>query len=720
MSLRYTTSLLLLVCPFVHGGIFELDSERVRLELDALRLQEGEHLVLDGKLDEPFWEKAQVLDHFTQVQLVEGAEPTERTEIRFLYDRENLYVGIQCFDSEPEKIVAHQMERDAALTSDDFIHFVLDPYNSNRNGYFFAINPRGARTDGQLRKGWRKASREWDGLWDGKAVVSEEGWSAELAIPSRTLSLDAGNETWGMNFERQIARKNEKVRWNNPYRRDNVYHLGQLGELKGIQGLEQGRGVDFKPYLTMTRQHGFTEPHEEYDVNSGFDIFYKVTPSVTGSFSYMMDFAETETDIRRVNLTRYPLLFPEKRDFFLQDSSNFSFGMLSSIQPFFSRRIGLDADGNQIDIETAAKISGRHGPVQFGFLNAQTQAHGLIPEKNLSVARAAVDVGAESSIGFIATHGSPNSDFDQTVFGVDANILNSSFTSHGMELTASLFAVGTHEPGNSSTPSTFGLHTNLLGDVHNVMFGGYQVDADYNPLLGFQRLFDIRQYYFFYRYRIRPKDTWMEYIDLEWDFDVATTLDNELDNMDIEPGIEIEGKDNSELEIIWVYDREDLREPFTIADQATVQAGDYEFSRLALSYETSIQKPLAIETELRIGEFWDGDIQQYEGGLVWRASPMVSLSATINESHIQLPEADFVTQVATARLNLKFTPDISWRTLGQYDNLSDSVGINSRFRWIFKPGNEVFLVVNQGVDMEENWKPTTHESQVKFAWTFRY
>lgn len=331
-------SFCLLFCITLYGSIFQPDLGRVRLSLDALKIEATEVPVLDGKLDEAIWEKAAVADNFTQAELDEGAEPTERTEIRFLYDAENLYVGIHCFDSEPDKIVAHQMERDVALGSDDFIHFVLDPYDSNRNGYFFAINPRGARTDGQLKKAWRSATREWDGIWDGKAVIHDKGWSAELVIPSRTLSLSENNTTWGMNFERLIARKNERIRWNNPFRRDNVYALGQLGELKGIEGLEQGHGVDFKPYITLTRQRGMEDSVEDYDLNSGFDIFFKVTPSITSSFSYNMDFAETETDLRRVNLTRYPLLFPEKRDFFLQDTSNFAFGMLNSIQPFFFQK----------------------------------------------------------------------------------------------------------------------------------------------------------------------------------------------------------------------------------------------------------------------------------------------------------------------------------------------------------------------------------------------
>ena len=715
------SSFCLLLCLSLHGGLLQSEKERNRLALDALKITTEEAPVLDGTLDDAIWAKAPVGDDFTQVELLEGAQPTERTEIRFLYDHENLYVGIQCFDSEPEKIVAHQMERDVALGSDDFIHFVLDPYNSNRNGYFFAINPRGARTDGQLKKAWRSASREWDGIWDGKAVIHDQGWSAELVIPSRTLSMEADVTTWGMNFERLIARKNERIRWNNPFRRDNVYALGQLGELKDIEGLEQGLGVDFKPYITFTRQTGFEEPFDDYDLNSGFDIFYKVTPSITASLSYNMDFAETESDLRRVNLSRYPLLFPEKRDFFLQDNANFTFGMLNSIQPFFSRRVGLDGDGNPIEIETAFKVSGRSGKVQFGLLNAQTKASPTLGEKNLSVARATVDVGEESSIGFIATHGDPDSSVNKTVFGIDANLHNSNFSDRQVEFKTSIYAAGIFDSGsNTGTPAIYGNHTNIQNDIFLLQLGGYHVDKDYDPPLGYQRQWDLRQYYFFYRYRLRPVNTWMDYVDLEWDFDVATTLDNDLDNLDLEPGIEIEGKDNSELEMIWVYDREDLREPFDIGGQATISAKDYSFSKFLIFYETSNQKPFAIETEFAIGEFWDGDIQQYEAGLVWRVHPTISLAASLNQSDIQLPQADFTTQVATARLDLKFTANLSWRSLTQYDNLTDTVGVNSRLRWIFKPGNEVFLVMNQGVDIQENWKPTTHQSQLKFAWTFRY
>lgn len=389
--------------------------------------------------------------------------------------------------------------------------------------------------------------------------------------------------------------------------------------------------------------------------------------------------------------------------------------------PFFSRRIGLDDEGNQIDIETAFKVSGRSGKVQFGLLNAQTKATQTLEEKNLSVARATVDVGEESSIGFIATHGDPNSPLDKTVFGVDANIHNSNMTDHQVEFKTSFYGAGIFESGSSKgTPAVYGNHTNIQNDTFLLQLGGYHVDKEYDPPLGYQRQRDLRQYYFFYRYRIRPENTWMDYVDLEWDSSIATTLDNDLDNLDFEPGIEIEGKDNSELEFIWVYDREDLREPFDIGEQATIAAKDYEFSKFSIFYETSNQKPFAVEAELAIGEFWDGKIQQYEAGVVWRAHPTISLAASLNQSDIELPQADFTTQVATARIDLKFTPNLSWRSLTQYDNLTDTIGVNSRFRWIFKPGNEVFLVLNQGIDIQENWKPSTHQSQLKFAWTFRY
>ena len=265
------------------------------------------------------------------------------------------------------------------------------------------INPRGSRSDGFIdkRSSTGHPSRDWDGIWEGEAFLDDKGWTAEIALPYKTLSFDPTGNTWGLNIERKIIRKNERIRWNNPTRDDKVYSLSDLGEMTGLSGLEQGLGIDIKPYMTFTNRKDSVKGTQDYSFDPGFDLFYRFTPAITGSLSINMDFAETETDLRQVNLTRYPLFFPEKRDFFLQDSNVFSFGASKSIQPFFSRRVGLDSDGNPISIKAAGKLSGRVGRFNFGLLNVQLEDQPGVGSKNLGVARASMDVGQESNVGFI-------------------------------------------------------------------------------------------------------------------------------------------------------------------------------------------------------------------------------------------------------------------------------------------------------------------------------
>lgn len=687
------------------------------------RLESNTHVLIDGKLDESVWIDAPRIEKFTQVELNEGGSPSEKTVVKLLYNSDYLYFGIRCYDSEPDKIIAYQLNRDVSLRSDDYVNIVIDTFNNYRSGYFFMINPRGSRSDGFIdkRSSTGHPSRDWDGIWEGEAFLDDKGWTAEIALPYKTLSFDPTGNTWGLNIERKIIRKNERIRWNNPTRDDKVYSLSDLGEMTGLSGLEQGLGIDIKPYMTFTNHKDSVKGTQDYSFDPGFDLFYRFTPAITGSLSINMDFAETETDLRQVNLTRYPLFFPEKRDFFLQDSNVFSFGASKSIQPFFSRRVGLDSDGNPISIKAAGKLSGRVGRFNFGLLNVQLDDQPGIGSKNMGVARASMDVGQESNVGFIATHGDPTNIEENSILGVDANIHNTSLGSRGMNFSTNVYAIGSYDTGQSGTPpGAFGLMVNLNDDVHYTYAGAYQIDKNFNPAMGFIRERNIRQYYTFYRYRIRPRGRLIDYVDFELDTRLATNLKNRIDNWDIEPGIEIETKSGEEFELVVAVDRENLFQDFSIADDIIISAADYHFARTELSFETSAHRKVAVETEFGYGEFYDGMRTSYEGSIIWRPSPHLSLSSSLSQNEIDLPKAELTARLASLRTNIKFTPNIGWRTLAQYDNLSESFAVNSRLHWILKPGSEIFLVMNQGADLEDGWKSTTHESKIKVAWTLRY
>ena len=322
----------------------------MRPSIEAVRVDEPPDI--DGRLDDPVWELAPAAGPLYQYEPLEGDEMSEQTEFRFVYDDEALYIGVWCFDSEPDKILARVMARDDRITDDDSIIVVLDPFLDHRNGYMFMVNPNGARLDALITDN-TNINSDWDGIWRARASIDEEGWKAEIEIPFKSLSFDPDSDTWGFNLSRGVKRKSERGRWSSPRRSIRTYNVGEAGRLTGLRDLQQGVGLDVVPYVLGRWTSDRTRASDDVDNEFGGDIRYRVTPNLTASLSYNTDFAETEVDARQVNLTRFPLFFPEKRDFFLEDAGIFEFANLGrfsrrrtlisgsrppELLPFFSRR----------------------------------------------------------------------------------------------------------------------------------------------------------------------------------------------------------------------------------------------------------------------------------------------------------------------------------------------------------------------------------------------
>ncbi|MHC4220183.1 MAG: carbohydrate binding family 9 domain-containing protein, partial [Planctomycetota bacterium] len=356
---------------------------------------------IDGVLDEPMWGQAAVIDNLTQVEPLEGVAPTRQTEIRILFDDQLIYFGVRCFDPEPDRIVARQLGRDGSLDSDDRVELVIDPIFDRRSGFFFATNPVSARLDGLVVNN-RQIDIEWDGIWYAKSSIDDQGWVAEFAIPFQTISFNPKTTRWGFNLERVVRRDREVSRWSGPSRNLEIQSVANAGVLEGIRDITQGLGLDVKPYAKGTYEHGPTS--DDFSVTGGADLFYKLTPAITLTLTFNTDFAETEVDERQVNLTRFPLFFPEKRDFFLQDAGIFRFGGIRrNPLPYQSRRIGLDENGLPVRILAGAKVTGRQSGWNLGFLTTYMDNTPTVDHKLLSVARVSRDVLDESAVGFIAT-----------------------------------------------------------------------------------------------------------------------------------------------------------------------------------------------------------------------------------------------------------------------------------------------------------------------------
>ncbi|MFQ5698795.1 MAG: DUF5916 domain-containing protein [Myxococcota bacterium] len=693
--------------------------------------------VLDGKLDDPAWKEAAQIGPLTQVDPVEGARPTQRTSVRIVYDKDSLYLGIRCFDSEPDKIVAKVMRRDLDMRSDDRVFIILDTFLNRRDAFFFEINPVGALADA-LIEGNSRFIREWNGIFYGKARIDDQGWTAELEIPFKTVSFDPSSDTWGFNFVRRIRRNNEDIRWSAATRDVFSINVSRIGTLRGLRGIEQGIGLDLKPSLTtiFDRNRGFESDTRTFDADRGpdndfigrpgGDLFYKFTPRLTGALTANTDFSEATVDDVQINLTRFSLFFPETRDFFLQDTSIFEFGGLQSENglPFFSRRIGI-VDGDEVRLLGGAKLTGRLGPLNIGALDVQMKRFGATRSKNLFVGRAALNVLSESSLGVIATRGDPATNRANTLIGADFRYRNSHFRTN-RTLRGDFFAQRTYTPGQRGRSGSVGAKLEYPNDIVNWQLRYTELQENFNPALGFAIETGIRRYDARFRYRVRPH-TWLRTVDSELSGFWVTQRHHDLDRAKLTwRALRFETNQTDILEIRYSVESQNLVEGFDLpagVPELTIPTGRTTFQRIAARLESSRGRAIRGIVDVEVGQFFNGHRFDTVTALELRPSPHFFAALEFSQNDIRLPEGDVITRLARIRTQLNVNPDLSWESTLQYDNVTDEISLNSRIRWIVEQGNDVFLVFNQGQFFDTGSRslvPTRTQLIAKVVYTFRF
>ncbi|RMH30615.1 MAG: hypothetical protein D6693_00090 [Planctomycetota bacterium] len=675
--------------------------------------------VIDGVLDDPAWTLADPIDDFTQVDPDEGAAPSQRTVARIVYDEDNLYIGIRCYDDEPGRIIGKELRRDGNLGSDDRVSVVIDPYGTSRDGFIFQLSVTGARRDGLVENN-RRFRIEWDGIWWGRTSRDGEGWSAEFRIPVKTLSFSRRAEAWGLNIERSIRRLNERVRWATPIRNSSIRRLDDAGALVGLEGLNQGLGLDVKPSVSLTLNDGgptLLEP--------ALDVFYKLTPEIQATLTLNTDFAETEVDDRQVNLTRFPLFFPEKRDFFLQDAGVFEFGGINRTPlPFFSRRIGI-VGGEEKEILGGFKVTGRTERLTFGVLDVQMKDDPVLGSKNLAVARARYNVSDTAAVGLIATNGDPATTGDNTVVGVDYDFLIDD-VGGGNTLQGSGYLMRSFSSGSGAEAGgdglAFGARVNYPNEPwsFNAFFG--QVDAGFNPALGFAPRRGEREAGGGTRWRWRPEDSWIRRIDLSVNMFLNLNLSNDVISMNSSlPRLEIESQAGDRVGVFLSPQREKLERPFEISDGVVIPVDGYDYLRYGADFSTSSGRPISGRASVTLGDFFGGTRQDVTAGVDWRPSKHFFLGVELIQNDVNLPQGSFITRIGRVRLNINFTPDLSWSNFIQYDNVSDTAGLNSRLKWTIRPGSDLFIVLNQGFFVTSDTLRLEETAlTTKIGWTFRF
>ena len=693
---------------------------------NALRLPAGvAPPTIDGALDDPAWETATVIDAFRQATPKEGAEPSERTEVRITFDKDAIYVAFHNFDREPEALLAAVMARDQSLRSDDRVNLIFDTFHDHRNAVLFTTNPNGARFDGIIENNGSFKS-EWDGIWSADSRIDETGWTCEFRIPFKTLSFDAESPVWGMNLMRAIRRRNEEVRWASARQNKSLIDVSEAGDLTGLTGIEQGVGLDFIPSTSLGWTHDRFESRSYGNLDPSFDAFYRVTPSVTAALTVNTDFSDTAVDTRQVNLSRFNLFFPETRDFFLQDAGIFDFPVAVNSDsangtPFFSRRIGIAEDGDVVDLRAGAKVTGRVGPINFGLLDVQMAGHRDVDAKNLAVGRVKYNFGEESFLGLISTHGDPNTNGSNSLFGLDLDLRTSKLFGN-RNARWRMWTQHTTTAGEVGDDLAWGMFASYPNDIWNWHVGLQQFGEDFNPALGFVNRVGIRNAFGNLRRRWRPEGSAIRIVQTELAASVVTDLGNDLESLRLTPTLlRLENQAGDYVQLWGTWRTEVLRNDFPIAEGVSIAEDRYDFGRATLSVGTAISRPLAVQFDFGSGSFFSGHIRSGRALLEWRVSKRWFTSLEYLQNSVRLQEGNFETRLGRVRLNLVFSPNLSWETFLQFDNISDSLGWNSRIRWIIDPGEEIVFVWNQAFRVEDyDFQGTRTGVTGKIRWTFRF
>ena len=701
-------------------------------------------LHMDGIVDEEFWLNIPGNGNFLMQEPKEGGEPTEQTEIRVAFDKQNIYISVICYDSDPSGIKACQIKRDASLDTDDRFRWVFDTFMDNRRAYFFEINPLGLRGDGLISSGQGQTlNQDWDGIWKVWTHIGDFGWSAEIRIPFRSINFDSKSDVWGINFQRTIRRKNEELLWTGHNRNQGLLRPQNAGILTGLVNPSQGIGLEVVPYLITQAGKEYDNEIDEYtndeSADMGFDINYNITSQLKASFTYNTDFAQTEVDDRQINLTRFPLRFPEKRDFFLEGSSILQFAPQSRVDPYFSRRIGL-VDGVPIPVNYGGRIVGNIGKNNIALIHVRTGEKGELNPESFTVARFRRDFWKESSIGVLYTKRSTEGDLmfgnpiqDRNTLGADLTLSTSEFLGDNV-LQFSAFFIG-HNPASPLDDSTSlpdrsvrGLRFNFPNQPWSAWVSYREFGDEYDPAVGFNPRNGFK--------RLQPTINYAPLFEksnlireIEWGihYEHLTSLENKLltENLRFTLG-EIRFESGESLGVEVSRNFEFLDENFDILGDGSVIVvpGEYVNWGYELEASSASFRRISGSIEYEAGGFWTGNISSLVLDLTIRPVPGINLGSQYRHAKVTAENSGFDTNLFQIDLGLDFTPDISLSSNIQFDDVTEVLGTNTRFRWILTPGTDIFFVYNHNwlnnPALDKRFFTIQQGGAMKIVYTYRF
>jgi hypothetical protein len=693
-------------------------------QLNVYVIPGGETIEVDGRLDEAVWQAAVPATRFWQYAPLDRVPATETTEVRVVQDERALYFGVICHDADPKGIIALDMRRDAPLSNDDYVGIYLDTYHDHRNFYYFSTNSLGTRRDGIVTDA-RSYNTAWNGIWQVKTQVTDHGWTAEFRIPFSTLRFGGEQPmTWGLQLSRAIRRKQESDYWA-PVPRwlggRATWRAERFGQLIGIRTEAAYARWDAEPYAlaggVRSRRPAISDPR----FNVGGDILYDFTPNLRGTVSIRTDFAQVEADQEVINFTRFPLFFPERRDFFLEDGGLFSVGLEEQMMLFYSRRIGL-SDGQQVPILAAGKLSGRAGPYSLGVMSVQTEGADLSlpngstvsePSTNYSVIRVKRDLFTNSSIGAIVTSKQDGAADFNRLAGVDGN-----FWFHpalkGEVLLAHTFTPAGVRNDSLGIGRLLFARQNIVADVRY-----YAVGRDFVPEMGFVMQNDLRRSSAEVGYTQWINRKPVRNIVYSGSLVYDTLYDHEFFGQRGTVGAEMTLESNDRIAYVHAPARERIAVPFPVGP-ITVQPGDYTNRSHQVSFRSNASRPVSGVVDYSVMDYWSGDRRQLLVSTNVHPTPNLSVDVIVTHNTVDHPRGAFDTTTVSNRVLYAFTTDLFVKSYVQWNDLDQRLSANVLVGWEYLPGSEIFLVYDEIRDRFDAPSLAPRNRMLLAKWTYRF
>lgn len=642
---------------------------------------------IDGILDEPIWETIPPISDFRQFDPDWGEPATERTEVRIAYNSRFLFFGIRAFDSNPERLITNIYDRDGEMYQDDAILVAIDSLRDQRTAFMFETNSLGTQADIQLAEG-KSFNMSWDAIWYCKGNIDKAGYTLEIAIPFFVLRFKQGEEVeMGLLMRRIIRRKNEFAYWPVLGRDYSLFNMNQYGRMSGLRGIERGVNLEVKPYLIA----GYNEVGKEtdYEADAGLDLKWGITPNLTTDFTLNTDFAHVESDQLKVNLSRFSLFYPEKRDFFLESEDLFHFGLTGTAHIFFSRRIGIRGD-REVPILGGARLYGLVGQTNLGCLSIQTRGSGGLQAENFSVLRIKQNVLGRSYIGGILTSRTGHEPEQDRTVGADCVLL------HGPD--AGFFGAVARSTRADVTEGNWFRTLSYFNttDRHELLVHYLDIGPGFDPGIGFIQRRNQRSFNLHGGYKPRPGWPGVRQLMFLGNYNRTYNYDGDVESVLANAQFDVNFHSDDLASVYFEWQEDLVPLDFEIAPGVVVPAGRYSFFQAWPGFSLSASRRVSAFGGFARGGLYGGDLTV--GGVGWRVkfTPQFQIGGELEVSDVDLPNGSFVSTIARTDFSYYFSPSLTTRLAVQYSSLFEDFVLNFRIRWIYAPGSEAWLVYDEG------------------------